>query len=275
MALDRLAGREADGRRRGCLGLLLREDVIEEDVGRGRVELEDGGRVRHSGADDRSLRDRDRVRVEDRVRRGRGAVEREVDRRVRVSAGEHEVERLGLVAVRLAERDGRREVAEALGHVGGAGRRLLHVDERTVAGDKLRSVLDGNGAVGIALDLGLSLEINALPGDDRAGRVCKLDQVARRREAECGVSLIGLVFGRIDVDLVEPDDSVSASRYNARTHNLRLHRLLEAVRQVPTRNVDVLRRGVVEFDPVHFGNALLGDNAALGRIGVGRHDLVD
>ena len=79
------------------------------------------------------------------------------------------------------------------------------------------------------------------------------------------------------MDLVEPNDLVAArgNHAGAEDRRLRLLARLHVVGEEPARDVDVDGGGVVELDPVHLRDALLGHEAALGRIGVGGHDLVD
>ena len=106
------------------------EDVLEEDVRRRGVLLEDGLLVGRRGPDDRRLRYLDRPRVEEVVGRGGGAVERVVDlRAIVLGAREHQAEALGLVSVGLAEDDLRRHARLAVGGVVASGRRRREVDE--------------------------------------------------------------------------------------------------------------------------------------------------
>ena len=276
LAVHGVVVREPDGslgrgRRAG-----LRENIVEEDVGRRRVELQDRVLDRDGRTDDGRLVDADGARVEGRGRRGRRAVERVVNLRGRVvRAGEHEVERLGLVAVRLGERHRRREVAEALGRVGGARCRRLHVDERAVAGNEPLAGLNRERAVGDALDLLLRREVDLL--DNLLARIGELEEFARRGELEDGEGLVRRVLGRVDMDLVEPDDLVAVGGDDARAKNRRLVFLarLRVVGEMPASEVDIHRGAVVELDPVHLGDALLARDAALVHGRVRRHDLVD
>ena len=116
-----------EARRHHALRLL--EDVGEEQVGRGRVALEDRVGVRHGRAHDRRGRHGDRPRVAGRHRRGRRAVCRVEDRGGRIlGARQLELERRGLVAVRHAERHLRREAAAPVA-VRRARRRLREVEQ--------------------------------------------------------------------------------------------------------------------------------------------------
>ena len=268
--------REPDGRRGGGRRAGLREDVVQEDVGCGRVELQDRVLDRDGRADDGRLVDVDGARVGRRGRRGRGSVERVVDLRGRgVRAAQLQVERRRLVAVRLGEGHRGREVAEALGHVGGAGRGGLHVDERAVAGNEPRAGRNRERAVAVALDLLLRREVDLL--DHLLARIGELEEFARGGELEDSEGLVRRVLGRIDVDLVEPDDLVAAGGDHARAEDRRLVLLagLRVVGEVPAREVDVHRGAVVELDPVHLGDALRGHDATLVLGRVRRHDLVD
>ena len=116
-----------EARRHHALRLL--EDVGEEQVGGGRVALEDRVRIGHGRAHDRRGRHGDRPRVAGRHRRGRRAVCRVEDRGGRIlGARQLELERLGLVPVRHAERHLRREAAAPVA-VRRARRRLREVEQ--------------------------------------------------------------------------------------------------------------------------------------------------
>ena len=132
LAVDRLVGREAVRRRRAG-----GDDLLEEEVRRGRVLLEDRVRVRNRRAHDRRLRDLERTGVAERARaadKRRGAVERIVDDRVGMPrAAERELERGVLVSVRLAERHLRREARPPVRRVRRARRGRGGVDELVVA----------------------------------------------------------------------------------------------------------------------------------------------
>ena len=132
LAVDRLVGRESVRRRRAG-----GDDLLEEEVRRGRVLLEDRVRVRNRRAHDRRLRDLERTGVAECARAAderRGAVERVVDDRVGMPrAAERELERGVLVSVRLAERHLRREARPTVRRVRRARRGRGGVDELVVA----------------------------------------------------------------------------------------------------------------------------------------------
>ena len=73
-----IVGRES-GRRIG----ILRQDIIEKEVGRGGILLQYRVILQRRRPDDRCARDGNRVRVENRLRRGRGAVQRVINFLVR------------------------------------------------------------------------------------------------------------------------------------------------------------------------------------------------
>ena len=125
LAVDRGRG---EARRHHAARLL--EDVVEEEICRRGVLLEHASLLRNRRADARGGRDMDRSGVGRGGRGGRRAVERVVDRRRRiVHAGERQVERLGLVAVRNAERHLRRRRTVACRGVRRVGRRLAEEHE--------------------------------------------------------------------------------------------------------------------------------------------------
>ena len=157
LAVDRLVGRETVWRRRAG-----GDDLLEEEVRRGRVLLENRVRVRNRRAHDRRLRDLERTGVAERARAAderRGAVERVVDDRVGMPrAAERELERGVLVSVRLAERHLRREARPPVRRVRRARRGRGGVDELVVAAIPLKLRSDKKLGVVDRVVLGDDLE---------------------------------------------------------------------------------------------------------------------
>ena len=244
LAVHAAVQRKAGGRIR-----VLGQDVLDEEVRRGRVALQDAVRVRHRGADHGRAGDMDRARVAEGVDRGRRAVQRVVDHTVGLpQAGEREVERLGLVAVRNGELDFGCRGDSAVDVVRGAGRRILEVDE--VA------------AVLLLHDLGREQEVAVVHGvvDARDLEHVRAGAGEGRGNLECGV--------REGVD-----ERTAAGRRDGGREDRAVQLRGEAVRIADAQQERVrLRQGLREVEggapvagcrlPLHRGFDVGGDHVA-------------